>query len=62
MISLLAAKSDGNFSCMDMFEKKIENDRIDVLKPVFDSTRFPRKNAHDFCCSCIQWYPMDSGN
>jgi len=46
---------------MDMFEKKIEHDRIEVLKPIFDSTLFPRKNAHDFCCSCIQWYPIDSG-
>lgn len=52
----MAAKSDGSVTCIDMFEKQTERDH--VLKHVFDTSK---SGAHSYSCSCVQWYPIDSG-
>lgn len=55
--SLLVSKSDGNFVGIDMFQEK--SDDCSELKLIFNSAG--RKNLHSHSISCIQWYPIDSG-
>ncbi len=40
-----------------MMGKKSE--KAHVLSSVFDSSDQP--GSHTYSCSCVQWYPMDSG-
>ena len=58
IFSLLAAKSDGTVTCFDMLEKQAEK-QAQVLGPVFDTSR--QSGSHVYSCSCVQWYPVDSG-
>ena len=55
--SLLAAKCDGNFACVDLFQQNPEKKQ--TFKFIFDSSNL--SSSHDHQITCIQWYPIDSG-
>lgn len=54
LLSLLIAKSNGSFMCIDTFKEDTEN----AHEVLFKSNPF---QTHKHSISCIQWYPIDTG-
>ena len=58
-ISLLIAKCDGNFACVDLFQNQTQKKQI--FKFEFDTAKVRNLIPHNHCISCLQWYPIDTG-